>query len=93
MLPRGVAICGDRILITQENHCILNYQLNGKFVSRIGREGKRELNLTAPFGLTIDESMKIFIFVIITTIVFRYCQKNSLSNLSLVKILSNTLVM
>ena len=38
--PRGVAICGDRILITQYSHCILNYQLNGKFVSRIGREGK-----------------------------------------------------
>ena len=54
--PRGVAICGDRILITQESHCILNYQLNGKFISRIGREGKRELEFNAPFGLTIDES-------------------------------------
>ena len=27
--PRGVAICGDRILITQYYHCILNYQLKG----------------------------------------------------------------
>ena len=54
--PRGVAICGDRILITQENYCILNYQLNRKFISRIGREGRRELEFNAPFSLTIDES-------------------------------------
>ena len=50
--PRGVAICGDRILITQRIHCILNYQLNGKFISRIGRE----LEFNYLFGLTIDES-------------------------------------
>ena len=54
--PRGVAICGDRILITQSNHCILNYQLNGKFISRIGREGKRELEFNFPLSLTIGES-------------------------------------
>ena len=34
--PSGVAFYEDRILITQSNHCILNYQLNGKFISRIG---------------------------------------------------------
>ena len=54
--PRGVSICGDRILITQDSHCILNYELNGKFISRIGREGKGELEFLNPFGLTIDES-------------------------------------
>ena len=54
--PRGVAICGDRILITQDSHCILNYLLNGKFISRIGREGTGELEFNTPFGLTIDES-------------------------------------
>ena len=54
--PRGVAICGDRILIIQDSHCILNYQLNGKFISRIGREGRRELEFNGPLGLTIDES-------------------------------------
>ena len=53
---RGVAIYGDRILITQDNSCILNYQLNGKFISRIGREGRGELEFNIPFGLTIDES-------------------------------------
>ena len=51
--PRGVAICGDRILITQFNHCILNYQLNGKFISRIGKGGKGELEFLDPFGLTV----------------------------------------
>ena len=54
--PRGVAICGDRILITQGNSCILNYQLNGKFISRIGREGRGELEFIIPFSLAIDES-------------------------------------
>ena len=38
--PRGVAICEDRILITQHSNCILNYQLNGKFICRIGRREK-----------------------------------------------------
>ena len=54
--PRGVAICGNRILIIQGSHCILNYQLNGKFISRIGRVGNGELEFNAPLGLTIDES-------------------------------------
>ena len=54
--PYGVAICGDRVLISQGNHCILNYQLNGKFISRIGRQGKGEFEFDCPFGLTINES-------------------------------------
>ena len=37
--PRGVAIYKDRILITQDNYCILNYQLNGKlFLESVDRE-------------------------------------------------------
>ena len=55
-LPKGVAIYGDRILITQFNNCILNYQLNGKFISRIGSKVRGELEFTLPYGLTIDES-------------------------------------
>ena len=54
--PKGVAICGDRVIISQGNHCILNYQFNGKFISRIGRKGKGELEFDFPFGLTINES-------------------------------------
>ena len=54
--PKGVAIYGDRILITQGNNCILNYQLNGKFISRIGRLGRGELEFNYLYNLTIDES-------------------------------------
>ena len=54
--PKGVAICGDRILITQPNNCILIYQLNGKFISRIGGQGRGELEFNFPYSLTIDES-------------------------------------
>ena len=54
--PSGVAIYEDRILITQSNNCILNYQLNGKFVSKIGRHGRGELEFHILFSLTIDES-------------------------------------
>ena len=53
--PMGVAIYGDRILIT-EYSCILNYQLNGKFISRIGRPGRGELEFNDLYSLTIDES-------------------------------------
>ena len=55
-LPLSVAICGDRILISQGNHCIMNYQLNGKFISKIGKYGNRKLEFFYPIGLTIDES-------------------------------------
>ena len=54
--PLSVAICGDRILISQGSHCILNYQLNGKFISKMGKCGNGELEFNCPFGLTIDES-------------------------------------
>ena len=55
-IPKGVAICGDRILITQGNSCILNYQLNGKLISRIGLQGRGELEFNYLYSLTIDES-------------------------------------
>ena len=54
--PISMAICGDRILISHLSHCIFNYQLNGKFISRIGKQGKGELEFDFPFGLTINES-------------------------------------
>ena len=54
--PLSVAICGDRILISQGNHCIMNYQLNGKFISKIGKYGNGELEFNYPSGLAIDES-------------------------------------
>ena len=54
--PRGLAIYEDRILITQGNNCFLNYQLNGKFISRIGRQGRGKLEFINRLSLTIDES-------------------------------------
>ena len=54
--PRGIVFCGDIILISQYNNCILNYTLNGMFISRIGRTGKGEVEFNFPYGLTIDES-------------------------------------
>ena len=54
--PRGVAIYGDRILITQGNNCILNHQLNGKFIPTFNGLGRGELEFNYPFSLTIAES-------------------------------------
>ena len=54
--PLSVAICGDRILISQGNDCILDYQLNGKFISKMGKYGNGELEFNYPCGITIDES-------------------------------------
>ena len=54
--PRGLAIFGDRVLVSQGNHCILNYQLNGKFISRIGIQGNGKVEFTKPYDLTFDES-------------------------------------
>ena len=55
-LPRCVAICEDRILITQSNSCILNYQLIGKFICKIGIFRRGEVQFIFPCGLTINES-------------------------------------
>ena len=54
--PLSVAICGERILISQGNDCILNYELSGKFISKIGKYGNGELEFNRPAGLAIDES-------------------------------------
>ncbi|KAI6656650.1 E3 ubiquitin-protein ligase TRIM71-like [Oopsacas minuta] len=54
--PNGLAICRDRILVSHRNEWILNYQLNGKFISRIGQPGKGEVEFDYPLGLTFDES-------------------------------------
>ena len=53
--PIGLVICCDKVLITQNSN-ILIYQLNGKFVTRIGNEGSGNLQFNFPFGLATDES-------------------------------------
>ena len=53
--PIGLVICCDKVLITQRSN-ILVYQLDGKFVTRIGNEGSGDLQFNYPFGLATDES-------------------------------------
>ena len=58
----SLAIYENRILISQGyslggggSSCILNYQLDGKFISRIGRNGTADLEFRVPLGLTINQ--------------------------------------
>ena len=53
--PLSIAICAERILISQCNHCFLYYTLNRKFISKIGKYGNGELEFNLPYGLTTDE--------------------------------------
>ena len=53
--PRGLLI-RDNTVFVSHNDCILVYQLNGKFVSRIGSTGSGELQFNCPWGLSTDES-------------------------------------
>ena len=54
--PTGLVICCNKVLISQGSNHILVYQLDGKFVSRIGSSGSGELQFNYPFGLATDES-------------------------------------
>ena len=53
--PRGLLI-RDNTVFVSHYHSILVYQLDGKFVSRIGSEGSGELQFKWPWGLSADES-------------------------------------
>ena len=61
--PRGLAISKDSILISngkpssyKSTHGILIYQLNGSFVSRIGKYGNGKIEFNFPCGLACNES-------------------------------------
>ena len=61
--PRSLAIYENRILKSQGYYllggggsCILNYQLDGKFISRIGRHGTADLEFRYPLYLTINQT-------------------------------------
>ena len=51
----GLHICCNKVLVTQWNNCIQVYQLDGKFVSRIGSLGSGQLQFSIPSGLSTDE--------------------------------------
>ena len=53
-LPRGLLIRGNKVFVS-DSHCILVYQLDGKFVSSIGSKGSGELQFICPWGLSTDE--------------------------------------
>ena len=52
--PIGLLIRGNKVFVSH-NHCILVYQLDGKFVSSIGSKGSGELQFSYPCGLSTDE--------------------------------------
>ena len=59
--PHSLAICEDRILISHGGYwnnssSILNYQLDGKFISRIGKHGTADLQFRIPNGLSIHQT-------------------------------------
>ena len=51
----GLHISCNQVCVTQWNHCIQVYQLDGKFVSRIGSHGNGQLQFNYPSGLSTDE--------------------------------------
>ncbi|KAI6655561.1 PEP-CTERM domain protein [Oopsacas minuta] len=52
--PISLFICRSRILITH-NHCMLSYNLDGEFISRIGKPEEGELEFNNPGGMAINE--------------------------------------
>ena len=52
--PNGLLIRGNEVFVSHD-HCILVYELDGKFVSRIGCKGSGELQFNTPCGLSTDE--------------------------------------
>ena len=60
--PHSLAIYENRIMISQRyslfnnSSYILNYQLDGKFISRISRHGTADLEFRHPLGLTINQT-------------------------------------
>ena len=53
--PKGIVICRNTVLVSDCSDCILAYQLDGKFISRIGSGGSGELQFYNPWGLSTDE--------------------------------------
>ena len=53
--PIGLLIRDNKVFVSH-NHCILMYELDGKFVFRIGSRGSGELQFDFPRGLSTDES-------------------------------------
>ena len=59
--PQSLSMHGNNIVFSQSNDFILNYQLNGKFISRIGKSGKGKLEFNLPRGLTFNQNGDLYI--------------------------------
>ena len=59
--PQGISIYGNNILVSQASSFILNYQLDGKFISRIGIPGNGKLEFNNPRGLTFGHNGDLYI--------------------------------
>ena len=98
--PIGLLISGNRVLVTQNlkitqyNNYIQVYELDGKLV-RYSWKWKFTKKYNSPFLSVYQQmnTMVIFIFVIVVTIVFKLSLETLNTNLSSVKIFSTTLMM
>ena len=96
--PHSLAIYENRILISHGIHywnnrsSILNYQLDGKFLSRIGKHGIADLQFRFPYGLTINQTNGDIYVCDSDNKRIQILSKISNSFLSLEKILYQTLV-
>ncbi|KAI6649028.1 PEP-CTERM domain protein [Oopsacas minuta] len=53
--PRYISIFEEIVLISQSNNCILNYRLDGKYISRFGEYGEGKMEFNVPSGLAFNE--------------------------------------
>ena len=81
--PGGLVICCNTVLISQINH-ILVYQLDGKFVSRIGNRGSGNLQFNYFFGLATDEFTND-VYICVSTTAYKLSLKTSNTSLNSVK--------
>ena len=51
--PRGLLIRGSKVFFSHD-HCFVVFELDGKFVSRIGCEGSGDLQFNCPWDLSTD---------------------------------------
>ena len=59
--PQSLSMHGNNIVFSQSNDFILNYQLDGKFISIIGKSGKGKLEFNLPHGLTFNQNGDLYI--------------------------------
>ena len=60
--PWGIDIEGSRVYVTQNRgHCVSVYNLEGKLLHQMGREGSGEGELKSPRGVSVDAGHSVFV--------------------------------